>query len=103
MKCSVIKNSKNEIERVLAPNGKESKLFNDVNSLVEDKEEALKLWAQVYTPRFKEWFGDWELLNEAISNIDNVKGMYKDAFKEDPQQALFEASVQSHSSKSEHE
>jgi hypothetical protein len=61
MACSILRNKEtNEIEKVLTSNGKESKLFNDILSLVEDKERAVRLWAQVYTPSFKNWFGDWE-------------------------------------------
>lgn len=62
MACSIIRNNQtNEIEQVFAPNGNESKLFKDIlESVSPDKEEALRLWAQVYTPSFKKWFGDWE-------------------------------------------
>ena len=58
---SIIRNPKTkEIEKVLAPNGEESLLFRTINEFESDKEVALKLWAQVYTPSFKAWFGDWE-------------------------------------------
>jgi hypothetical protein len=61
MVCSIFRNKEtNEIEKVLAPNGKESILFNNILNIIIDKEEALKAWAQVYTPSFKAWFGDWE-------------------------------------------
>lgn len=61
MNCSIIRNKETkEIERVNAPNGKESILYKAISDLQPDKEEALKSWAQVYTPSFKEWFGDWE-------------------------------------------
>lgn len=54
MACSIIRNKKtNEIERVLAPNGKDSVLFKSITDLVASKEEALRYWAQVYTPSFK--------------------------------------------------
>lgn len=54
MNCSILRNSKtNEIERVLAPNGKDSILFNSIKNLGFSKEEALRYWAQVYTPSFK--------------------------------------------------
>ena len=42
-----------------------------------------------------------ELINEAISKADQVKGYYKDVFLKDPEQAMFEAAVQLHSSESE--
>jgi hypothetical protein len=64
MSCSIFRNANtNEIEKILAPNGKESILFNSVLNLPEiagDKEKALKTWAMVYTKPFKQWFGDWE-------------------------------------------
>ena len=61
MVCSIFRNKEtNEIEKVLAPNSKESILFNNILNIIIDKEEALKAWAQVYTPSFKAWFGDWE-------------------------------------------
>jgi len=60
MACSIIRNSKNEIVRVNAPNGKESKLFNSILKIQPDKEKALRAWGKVYTPMFKLWFGDWE-------------------------------------------
>jgi hypothetical protein len=64
MKCSVIRNSKNEIEQVLAPNGKESILFNSIQGLGLDEEQALRLYAQVYTPQFKEWFKGSKVVDE---------------------------------------
>jgi hypothetical protein len=65
MGCSIIRNPETkQIERVLAPNGKESRLYEDILSIIgsKAKEDALKLWAQVYTTKFKDWFGDWERL-----------------------------------------
>ena len=65
MGCSIIRNPETkQIERVLAPNGKDSRLYEDILSIMgpEAKEESLKLWAQVYTTKFKDWFGDWERL-----------------------------------------
>jgi hypothetical protein len=74
--CSIIRNKEtNEIEQVLAPNGKESKLYQEILKLNPDKEAALRLWAQVYTPSFKAWFGNWEKLEIAKINdsgIDDV-------------------------------
>src|SRR5688572_14035595 len=66
MACSVIRDAKTgEILKVLAPNGKESKLFKDILPLVDNnKAEALRLWAQVYTPTFKSWFGDSKVVDE---------------------------------------
>ena len=61
MACTIIRNKETkEIEKVLAPNGQESKLYQDILKVNPDKEAALRSWAQVYTPSFKQWFGDWE-------------------------------------------
>jgi hypothetical protein len=73
MACSIIRNKKsNEIEQVLAPNGRESILFKSINGFVTDKEQALRYWAQVYTPEFKLWFGDWENKNFYTRNASKV-------------------------------
>ncbi len=54
----------------------------------------------VRTPEFKKWFGDWELLQRAkqIYKTDVYGGIYKRIFGIDTEQALFELSVQIHSS-----
>ncbi len=58
--CQVFRNNAGQINRVEAPNGKESKLYKDMLSIEPNPEAALRLWAQVYTPSFKKWFGNWE-------------------------------------------
>lgn len=58
MSCSILRNKEGVIETVLAPNGKTSKLYQDVLSLVKDKEQALRLWAVGYTPSFKKWMSN---------------------------------------------
>jgi len=61
MACRIIRNQEtNDIKQVLAPNGKESKLFIDILEKQPDKEKALRLYAQVYSPTYKAKFGDWE-------------------------------------------
>ena len=61
MACTIIRNKETkEIEQVLASNGKESILYKDILKVNPNKEAALRSWAQVYTPSFKNWFGDWE-------------------------------------------
>jgi hypothetical protein len=73
--CSIIRNKETqEIERVNAPNGKESFLYNSILALQPNKEEALKFWAQVYTPSFKEWFGDWENSPSDASKVVDENG-----------------------------
>lgn len=79
------------------------KTFKAKNKTFNIKEKALKIWARAYTPTFKDKFGDWELISQAKGVADNIKGVYKDIFDNDPQRIMFEASIQSHSSKVEHE
>lgn len=87
MACSIIRNKEtNAIEKVLAPNGQESKLYQDILAIQPDPEQALKTWAQVYTPSFKESFGNWEKLETAKVNdpsIDTVtlENLSKDVSK----------------------
>lgn len=74
MACTIIRNKKTkEIEQVLASNGKESILYKDILKVNPDKESALRSWAQVYTPSFKNWFGDWE--NQTITP-DKIVDLY---------------------------
>lgn len=43
-----------------APNGADSKLFNDLVKYCEgDRIKALQIKSRVYSDAFKEWFGDW--------------------------------------------
>jgi hypothetical protein len=72
MSCIIVRNQNtNEIEQVNAPNGKESILYKSILALPSmDKEIALRAWAQVYTPQFKEWFGDWEAKRDYSKVID---------------------------------
>ena len=61
MACSIIRNKEtNKLEQVLAPNGKESLLFNGILDIQDDPEQSLRMWAQVYTDAFKNEKGDWE-------------------------------------------
>lgn len=65
MACSIIRNKEtNELEQVLAPNGKESLLFNGILDIQYDPEQSLRMWAQVYTDSFKREKGDWETNKE---------------------------------------
>lgn len=81
MACSIIRNKQtNEIEQVLAPNGKESKLYKDILKINPDKEAALRSWAQVYTPSFKAWFGDWENNNAVINSKITLSKQFSDTY-----------------------
>ena len=73
MSCQVIRNTEtNEIEKVLAPNKKESILYKDINEYTPSKEEALLTYAQIYTPSFKEWFDDKEGDKETSTASETV-------------------------------
>lgn len=93
--CQVYRNKETgEIEKVLAPNKEDSKLFHYISIFLRnekmrkmrresgkdvpvqpiDKEGALRLWSQVYTPSFKEWFGDWENNPENSSKAVDENG-----------------------------
>jgi len=68
------KNNGNPIH--LAPNGKPSKLFNDLVEQLGNKEEAIRAKARVYSKNFRNWFGDWLGNNkENINSIVNNKSI----------------------------
>ena len=56
--CFVTNKKTNEIEKVSAANGKESKLFSDLDKLLGNKNAALNAWMTTYTDDFIDWFGD---------------------------------------------
>lgn len=66
---------------LLAPNGKVSNLNHEQYILVR-------------TPEFINWFGDWETLAKAKLLRDNIKGFYREIFKDNEEQFLFEMAVQ---------
>ena len=72
MICQVIRNKEtNEIDRILAPNGKDSILYKNLLDITKNKEDAFKLWTKVYTSTFKSWFGDWLNKPQSVKNIDD--------------------------------
>lgn len=101
MSCQVYRDLKGEITSVTAPNGKESKLYESLSKLIGDKEEALRAWAKVYTPSFKQWFGDWEAFENTKKYSDQIKGMYATLFKTDAEQVLFEAAIQAQTARTD--
>lgn len=66
---------------LLAPNSKPSNLNPEQYILVR-------------TPEFINWFGDWETLAKAKLLRDNIKGFYREIFKDNEEQFLFEMAVQ---------
>ena len=76
------------MKKLLASNGKQSNL----------NEKQYKI---VRNPAFKKWFGNWEVLAEAKTLSNDIKGVYKLVALNDIEQFLFEISQQANNSKSE--
>lgn len=87
MACKILRNSNDKITEVLASNGQPSVLYKDLVKVVSDlkpapdtyvnealsknlirdlspEEHALALWSKVYTPEFKQWFGDSKVVDK---------------------------------------
>jgi len=63
MSCKIFRDDKGEIVNVIAPNGEESRLYNDLLKMPDldgDKNLAGELYLLAYTPSFKSYFGDFE-------------------------------------------
>ena len=124
--CQVKRGKNNEISEVLAPNEQKSFAYDSlldivnrttnrevlesqfqnwvgkhINNTTDNKELALGLYKQMYSPLFKDWFGDWTKVADAISHKDDVSGYYGFAFDQNPQLALYEAASQANNSESE--
>jgi hypothetical protein len=69
MSCSILRDDNGKIEAVLAPNGKLSKLYMDALEIVKDKEKALRVWAQGYTPAFKQWLSNLNKTEETKEKV----------------------------------
>ena len=74
MSCHVFINNNGQIERVEAPNGEISILYKNLKGVTLSDEHALEAWAQVYTPSFKNWFGDWENPSDKSSKAVDKNG-----------------------------
>lgn len=58
VKCQIEK-KENKIERVTAPNGEPSVLYESAKQLLGDEERALEVWAKAYTSDFLDYYGHW--------------------------------------------
>lgn len=58
--CNIIRNGSGRIERVLAPNGMDSRLYDEALEATGSEEKALETWATAYTPGFEAYYGNWE-------------------------------------------
>lgn len=101
MACSIFRDKNTgKIKRVLAPNGKDSKLYSDIVSLLKEnpdlatndpyinkvldegqikdsspEELALAMWSKVYTEEFQNWFNPDSPQN--TSNSPDIKSEYR--------------------------
>lgn len=58
VKCQIEK-KENKIERVEAPNGEPSVLYESALKLLGNSERALQVWAKAYTSDFLSYYGHW--------------------------------------------
>ena len=58
--CKVFKNKEGKVEKVEAPNGLDSFLYESALSATGNEDQALEVWATVYTPGFQSYYGTWE-------------------------------------------
>lgn len=56
--CQIIKKN-NKIEKVEAPNGEQSILFENAKKVLGNEKQALEVWAKAYTPEFLSYYGYW--------------------------------------------
>lgn len=56
--CQIIKKN-NKIEKVEAPNGEQSILFENAKKVLGNERQALEVWAKAYTPEFLSYYGYW--------------------------------------------
>lgn len=59
LNCRIFKDREGSITGVMAPNGKESKLFGEAFKITGNKEKAVEVWATAYTPGFVRYYGNW--------------------------------------------
>lgn len=70
MECQIKRNKNTgKLVDVLAPNGKKSRLYEDLVRRLGDPEEALRMWSLVYTSEFQNEFGKWE--GGEVANLDS--------------------------------
>ena len=60
LSCKIFRSGDGGVEKVVSPNGEESRLYRNALAAVGGSEDALGLWATAYTSGFKSYYGDWE-------------------------------------------
>ena len=68
MKCNVVYNDNGNIDKVYAANGNESILFESLQRASNSATEALEEYKKIFTPDFKERFGNFE--KETSDRVD---------------------------------
>ena len=53
--CKVFKNKEGKVEKVEAPNGLDSFLYESALSATGNEDRALEVWATAYTPGFQSY------------------------------------------------
>jgi hypothetical protein len=59
MACRIERTKSGDVNKVYAPNGQESVLYNKLREAYSTSEEALSAWATVYTTAFQDKYGRW--------------------------------------------
>ena len=59
-----------------------------------DDEELNDLRRKTKTPQFRQWFGNWETVKDAVDLAPEIQGTARESFIANPQQALFEIATQ---------
>lgn len=78
VKCQVIKIN-GSVNRVVAPNGKDSILYKDALDKAHLQDTALKVWATAYTDDFNLYYGDWKNDPQPDQDLDeNGEPVLKD-------------------------
>lgn len=80
LKCQIIKKKDNTIERVEAPNGEPSVLYESAKQILGNEEKALEVWAKAYTPDFLSYYGNWinPVVGEFYDTDSNGEPLFDD-------------------------
>lgn len=82
MSCKIFRDfDTDEIVQVQGPDGTNSKLYSDALKVLNDKEQALNIWAYAYTDQFKDRFsGDWQK-GTGYTPISGLEPVYTEVVK----------------------
>lgn len=90
LKCQIEKRN-NIVERVEAPNGEPSVLYESALKLLGNSERALQVWAKAYTPDFLSYYGHWNnpASGEMFNTDSNGEPLLEDVLSYMKRQAYF--------------